>query len=379
MKEASVAEQRQGWNRLLLRGALRANPDAHLTPARGTRAAVATLLPLVIIELVGLGRLGSSAAAGTLLGALMAAFCDLGPSLHIRTRAMGAGILLGTLLMLLGSAIGGPWWVAVPALGIATFLSGLLPIYGPVVAQVGTILTVVFALALGRASGPAAALPTALGFLFGGTFMLVLVVLSSLLRRAIPPTPQPPAAPPPAQPRQAAPTPRLVYRSPALYFALLRAVGTGLVAGLAWGSGVLYPQWAPIVVITSVRPDQMAAILLTTQRVIGTILGAGLADVILLLNHEPLVLVVLAIAGVFLAFTVLDLSYTLFVFFLTFLTLLLLNIPGPGPSYVVLRVVATVIGGAAALGVSLLAAWLTRHVSAAARPASEPPSDGAVT
>ena len=73
---------------------------------------------------------------------LFVAFCDLGPSLRIRAQAMAAGTILGAFLLGLGSAIGGPWWVPVPILALATLLSGLLSVYSPVVAQVGVILTI---------------------------------------------------------------------------------------------------------------------------------------------------------------------------------------------------------------------------------------------
>ncbi len=358
-----MISKEQGQRMPLFRRAFQRETDAHLAPGRGALVTVAMLVPLFIIEGMSRNRLDSSAAAGTLLGVLFVAFCDIGPALRTRMWAMGSSIVLGTLLMLLGAAIGGPWWVAVLALTLATVLSGLLPVYGPAAAQVGTILTIVFAVALGSSGGRATAVPTALGFLFGGVFIIVLVLvvagLSAWLQWPAPQSPAAPLAPKPSE----APRPGLTLRSPVVRFALLRAAATGLIAGIAWGSGLSYPQWAPVVVITSVRPNQMAALLLTTQRVTGTVLGAGLADVVLLLVHDSRALAGLAVAGVFLAFTVIEVSYTLFVFFLTALTLLLLNIPASGPTYVRLRIIATLVGAGAALGVSLLAAWLARRTA----------------
>src|SRR5262249_26994999 len=136
----------------------------------------------------------------------------------------------------------------------------------------------------------------------------------------------------------------------------------------AWSTGVPYPHWAPIVVIASVRTDQVAAVSLTTQRIIGTVLGAGLADLVLIWTHNPMVLAGLAVAGVFLAFTVKDVNNTFFIFFLTVLTLFLLNIPPQGQTYAVLRIVTTLIGAAAALMVSLLSVWLMRRATATTSP-----------
>src|SRR6185437_7427363 len=112
------------------------------------------------------------------------------------------------------------------------------------------------------------------------------------------------------------------------------------------------------------------------QRVVGTVLGAGLADVLLLWVHSPPVLVGLAVAGVFLAFMVKDANNTFFIFFLTFLTLVLLNLSATGPTYVALRIVTALIGALAALIVSWLSVRLMRHASAAANPPSAAPPGG---
>jgi hypothetical protein len=105
------------------------------------------------------------------------------------------------------------------------------------------------AFALGRDGGPAIAVPTALGYLLGGILFFLLVFASSALSG-----------------------PATGY-TPVVRLAVLRAAGTALVAGVAWRSGIPYPQWAGIVVILSVRPDQMAALRLTTRRVIGSTAG----------------------------------------------------------------------------------------------------------
>jgi hypothetical protein len=251
-----------------------------------------------------------------------------------------------------------------PTLGLATFLGGLLPLYGPVAAQLGVVLAILFALALGRDGGPANAAPTALGFLFGGIAVFLFVLTSSALPRLAHPIGE--AAPATAPGASVMLQPRVVG------FAALRAAGTALVAGVAWGSGLAYPQWAPIVVIASVRPDEMAALRLTTQRVIGTCFGAGLAGVVLYVVHDPVVVAALAVVGVGLAFTVKDVNYTFFVFFLTILTLLLLSLPSTAPTHAGLRVASTLVGAAVALSISSLSAWLVQRHAAPPRPPPEP-------
>lgn len=344
----------------------RRTAGAPFTPVRGARVALAMLPALVGIAVLGHTRVGSDVAGGALLGVLFVASCDLGPSLRIRAQAMAVGALVGTLLLGLGSWIGGPWWVAVPALAVTTFLSGLLPLYGPVCAQVGLILTILVALALGRDGGPATAAPTALGFLLGGMFFLVLVFASSALGRLPHPLGDALRAAPTPAATGAGPSASSTGHAPVIRLAMLRAAGTALVVGAAWGSGIAYPHWAAIIVILSVRPDEMAALRLTTQRVVGTVLAAGLADVVLHVIPDPVVLAGLAVGGEFLAVTVQNVNFTVFVFFIT-LPLLLLSRPTQEPAHAALRVTTTVVGALVALGISALAAWLAQRPSAPPR------------
>lgn len=130
--------------------------------------------------------------------------------------------------------------------------------------------------------------------------------------------------------------------------------------------GIAYPHWAAIVVLLSVQPDQMAALRLTAQRVVGTVLAAGLADVVLHVIPDPVVLAGLAVGGNFLSITVQNVNFTVFVYFLT-LPLLLLSCPTQGPAHAALRVATTVVGALVALGISALAAWLAQRASAPPR------------
>ncbi|HEV2459520.1 MAG TPA: FUSC family protein [Ktedonobacterales bacterium] len=153
--------------------------------------------------------------------------------------------------------------------------------------------------------------------------------------------------------------------------AAVRAAGTAVVAGAAWGSGIAYPHWAPIIVILSVRPDEMVALRLTTQRVIGTVLAAGLTAIILHVVPDPVVLAGLAVGAEFLAVTIKYVNFTCFVFFLT-LPLLLLSRPTQGPAHAALRVATTVVGAGVALGISAFAAWLARRATVPPRRPPEP-------
>jgi hypothetical protein len=364
----------------------RRNVGAQFTPIRGAWMAIAMLLPVAIIQVLGHSRVSSAAAGGALLGVLFVAFCDPGSShsLPIRARAMAAGTLVGALLLGLGSWIGGPtWWVAALTLGLVTFLGGVLALYGPVAAQLGVILSILFAVALGRGGGPASAAPSLLGFLVGGTVVTLFVMggtvvirfvltLSAFRRPSQPIGGAAPAARAPATSPSApvTPQPRLIR------FAALRAAGTALVAGVAWGIGLPYPEWAALVVIGSTRPNQMTKLGLTMQLAVGTCLGAALAGVVLSVVHDPVVVVVLTVGVVFVAFTVKDVNETFYMFFFTILILLLLSLPSPGHAPVGLRVATTLVGAAVALGLSWLSGWFVRRAAAPPRQPPEP-SQGA--
>ena len=115
----------------------------------------------------------------------------------------------------------------------------------------------------------------------------------------------------------------------------------------------------------------MAALRLTSQRVVGTVLAAGLAAVVLQVVPDSVVLAGLAIGAEFLAVTVKYVNFTVFIFFLT-LPLLLLSGPTQGPAHAALRVVTTVVGALVALGISALAAWLAQRAAAPPRRPPEP-------
>jgi Fusaric acid resistance protein-like len=122
----------------------------------------------------------------------------------------------------------------------------------------------------------------------------------------------------------------------------------------------------------------MAALRLTTWRVVGTVLAAGLADGVLHVVHDPVVVAGLAVGGEFLAVTVKDVNYTCFVFFLT-LPLLLLSLPPQGQAHAVLRVATTLVSAVVALGISALSAWLAQRAAAPPRRPPEPlPGSAAV-
>jgi Fusaric acid resistance protein-like len=337
-----------------LSAALRRKPGAKLTPARGVSTAAAALLALGVVAVSHHISLASMAIVGVLLVSL----CDSGGATRARIQAMGSATLAGALLFALGRTIGDPWWLAVPAILVATLAAGIFVVYGPAATAAGLILDVVFAVGLGMGGGPATALPSLVGFLIGGACAL-LAALAFSPARGSQDGPSAPHRSGPASTRGSTRGPalaQLTLRSSLVRFAVIRAGGVAVAAGVAWWLNVSHPHWAVLTVILCVRPDMQASLLATIERLSGTIMGAIVAELGIVLIPNQLVLAALAVALMAFAFTVRDISNPLFIFFLTVMTLFLISIPTGGFSLARLEVCETLIGAAVALTVAYLGA-----------------------
>jgi Fusaric acid resistance protein-like len=346
--------------------AWRVTPGAQLDPARGIRAAVAALVPLIVLAASGHVALGAMAA----LGALLVSLCDVAASARVRFASLGLATLGGALLFSLGRSIGDLWWLAVPAIFVATLIAGLVTTYGRAAAAMGLFLNVTFALALGLGGGPAVALPSLFGFMIGGISVLIVGFAPATLHRLrrSPATTQ--AQVPPArtgEPSLAPPPEQLTFKSPVWRFAAFRAAGAAVAGEIGWLLDLSHPHWAVMVVILSVRPDLETSLIATTQRLAGTVLGVVVAELVIVAVHDPLALALMAVALMVVAFAVKDLNNALFVFFLTIMTLTLVSIPTGGLSHAtaLLRVLTALVGAGIALIVAYLGAKTTGMAPAA--------------
>jgi hypothetical protein len=361
----------------MLRHLFKITPGATLTPDRGLRTAGAFGLSLLVLAAFGRTPFGGALGLGFLLGVLFTSFGDVGTSVRARGVAMSALTLGGPLAMAAGRSLAASWWVAALAVFGVTLVAGFLFIYGPLVSLVGMLLSIVFVVALGIDGGPATALPSALGFLLGGVVVLLLLLVSALptlLRERAHHTAAPPAS---AQ----APSLSLVtllahldVRAPLFRQGLLRALGAGGAAALAWKLGTPYPQWAPIAVIACVQPERGTSVRTAVQNSIGTVLGVLLADVLIGSAQPPVVVALIVVVVVFIAFTVKDLNHVLFTFFMTNLTLLLIHLSSPGVSPIRLRVFSVLVGSGIALTATFLDQWLAARRPSHATPPPEGPA-----
>jgi len=327
----------------------RSNSGAKPNPVKGFSTALAMFLPLLILTMFGQSAFGVL----VMTGALLTSFGDVGTTSRIRAWSLGMTAVGGAFMTALGRLIGGPWWVEMVEIFLVVFISGLLSVYGRVAAVMGLLLTIQFVISLANRSGPATALSAAGGFLLGGAILMLFALLFAWLQshRSMP---RNEVRLNRTQPTLTTLTAQLTLTSPLLCFSLLRAVGVAVAVGIGWILGGSPFYWAALTVIICTQQDQKASLMMALQYVVATYLGALLAEVLIAGVQNALVLGVIVVAVTFLAFTVKDLNYLLYLFFFTILTLLLISIGTSGQSLAVWRVVAILFGAGIVLVITFL-------------------------
>src|SRR5258708_15579170 len=343
-------------------GLFRSNPGAKPNPVKGFYTALAMLLPLLVRSMLGQSAFGGL----VMIGALLTAFGDVGTSSRTRAWSLFMTAMGGTLVTAVGRVIAGPWWVEIVEIFLVVFISGLLSVYGRVAATMGLLLTITFVVSLANPGGPATALPAAGGFLLGGAILMLFALLFAWLQ-APRSTPRNEVRPNRSRPTLTTRASQLTLTSPLMRLSLLRAGGAAVAAGgaaVAAGSGWILAggphfYWAAITVLICAQQDQKTALRMALQNIVATFLGALLADVLIAGVQNALVLGLIVVAITFLAFTVKDLNYTLYLFLLTILILLLISLGMSGQSLAALRgvevrLVAILIGAGIALVITFL-------------------------
>jgi uncharacterized membrane protein YccC len=142
------------------------------------RAALAICVPLGLAFAVGKTTIGLLPAAGGLLGSLT----DRGGSYLYRVERVSAvGVFGGAAGLAIGSVIHGRGWIAVVALIVVAGVSAVLSTVGDVGSQIGLQLLVYAALGIGPFGALRPVWHTAVGFLVGVAWALVLILPGWLL------------------------------------------------------------------------------------------------------------------------------------------------------------------------------------------------------
>jgi hypothetical protein len=330
--------------------------DARLTPGKAAYTAAAVFLPLLILAALGQKTLGAAA----MLGALLVAFANADIPYRQRALLLGVATVGGALFTALGRLVGGAWWLVTLEIFLVVLVGGLLSIYGTGVAMVGLLLTIPFVIALGSPGGLTTALTAAEGYLIGGAILTALALGFTLLgqHKHAAEVKKQPARTPGTTPRTMLRS-HLTFSTPLSRYALLRAVGAASAAAISWGSGMLYPYWAVLTVIICARESRETSLFVTAQYIVATIAGALLAYLFIVSVHNPLAIGLIIVAITFITFTVKDLNYTIQVFLLTNLILLLISLSTSGQSFAKWRVESILIGAAIVLIVTFVNEALT--------------------
>lgn len=346
--------------------------SAAVSLAKGVRTTAGIFLTLFLFYRLHSLSFGIPVA----LGVLILSYCDPGPRVPYARRAkiLSTSTVLGALVFALGRSLGSPWWLAVPAIFLATFFAGFFSVLGRIPAAVSLTLCILFAVGLGQGGGPQVALLSLAGFLLGGALLLFLVLLpwplqrfrtarSALRENRVP---QPEEAPPVLGERSSLTmiVSQMTLTSPLFRFNALKALGAALAASLGWGFGLLYPHWAAITEIIAVRPNWEASLTIIVQNVLATILGALVAALLIVSVQSPLVLILIIALNVVIGITLKEVNYAVYVFFITTILMLLLSLQTPGIPFIKLRVVETLVGAAIALIVLIAGSGIEMRSSA---------------
>jgi uncharacterized membrane protein YccC len=157
----------------------------------------------------------------------------------------------------------------------------------------------------------------------------------------------------------------LSLRSSSFRHALRLGVATAIAAFAASAIHLVRGYWIPMTVVIVLKPNFGGTLQRAVQRITGTVLGALLASVLLLVLKNPWALLPTLAFLTFATFALRNCNYTLFSFALTPMIMLMLDIAHPitvADSF--LRIVNTAIGSVLALlsGYLLFPMWESRRL-----------------
>lgn len=254
------------------------NP-AGLRWGRGVMVLDVLLIPLVVFWAIGHEEYLLSA----MFGVLFTGLTDPGGDYTSRVSRMAAFGLIGAGVTALGFGVGGTaWGWLVLAVFAVTLVSGLMVRFGVHRAVAALLLDVQFLIALALAFGfhhshgvTSYTSAQVLAWVGGSALWIAVTAVAWLIRgRAgvAPPIPEIPED-----------TSRHALTAPVVGFAVLRAVVVAGTVALAFGLDLPHGIWLPIAALVAIKPSLQEATLAALQRLVGALLGAVAAALLLLI------------------------------------------------------------------------------------------------
>ncbi|WP_371671706.1 FUSC family protein [Streptomyces sp. NBC_00289] len=329
------------------------------------------LVPLIVFRAIGHEQYLVSA----LFGLLFAWLADPGGGYGHRASHIAVFALIGAGLTALGFGIGGEaWGWLVLATFAVTLVAGLTVAFGVHRFIAAVLLNLWFIVALGLAFSlhhhariPSYTWAQVLAWTGGAALWIVMTCVGWLIHGRQD-RPQPVAEFP-------GDTSRRKLTQPLIMFAVIRALVMAGTVALAFGLNLSHGTWLTIAAMIAMKPSLEQATLVSVQRLVGALIGAAAAALLLLVPTSEhglrlfavergleVVAFVLFMHGVAIQFW----NYALYSAAIAMGTLILVDLPQPS-DYAAegYRVLWTVCGVGIALLVMLLAGLLAKHTTKA--------------
>ena len=342
------------------------NPKGVNLP-RAVLVAGSLLVVLVVMTAIHQERYFLSVA----FAILFAGLCDPGGDYLYRLRGMALVGLIGAMLTALGFGLGGEaWGFVVLATFLVTALGGLAINFGVHTFVAGILLNVWFLLTLSTTASLPARFSShpwnqALAWLIGSAIWIAFTFLMWLLRgRSSRPSPLPeiPTDVPPFK-----------LTRPVVLFVLLRAFAVSSAVAIAFGLQVPNADWMPLGTLIAMKPDLQQSTLLAVRRVVGAILGAGIASLVLVTINNKRALEQIIILLVAVGVAIRGVNYALYSTAIAGTVLIALDLSHPtNLSAEGQRIFFTFVGVGIAVGVMFLASLLQKRKASSAAPQNAP-------
>jgi hypothetical protein len=295
----------------------------------GLRVVVALFVPLIVLGALGLTQYWPGVSFGVLFVGISDLFTLKAP-IGYRMWRLGIITLAGALLSALGLVLGVNWELAVLGTFVISLLLGASLAWGKLAAFGAYLLNIWFVVSLSFHGGAAQALPQGLAWLIGGAFYMLL----ALVRFERQPSPSEAAqgTAPMQSPKSLFATYFALFRftSPPFRFVLLKALAVTVGTAIGLGIGIPYAHWIPVYTLVVLQPDYEQTLNIFWQRLIGTIVAAALAAVLLVGVHNQYLLAVILIVSAFIGAAMHEVNMLFYIFFSTVTILLLLDLSTPG-------------------------------------------------
>ena len=278
-----------------------------LNVSRGFAALVVLGLPSVV--LIALDE--KTYHLSFIFGVLFVAQSDPGGEWSDRLRPIVGVAAAGTVLTALGYALGDDaWGLVLVTVFVVTFLCGLALQFGVHTAIAALLVNIWFLVALGLPASfdashvASSAWAQALAWLIGSTYYIAMAFLGWLVRHR-----RAGVAPFPEIPVDNA---SVKLTRPLVLFGAIRAATVGIAAVIPFALHLPNANWIPIATIVAMKRSLDDSALIAEQRVVGTIIGAVTAVILLFTIDNQQLLQVAIILSCAIATSIKGVNYALY-------------------------------------------------------------------